>query len=335
MMDPDFRQWVFDPRPESDLYWKTWIKNNPSQVKELLLAKELLLKLEFQEKSSGHERYDRILEKVLAGDYSDRSGKHSQDSYSLKPIGKYLRVAAVLLLAGFLFLYFYSNTVQEENLAVERELILKENPAGRKSQFFLPDGTVVWLNSESSLAYEVDSERKVRIVNLDGEAFFDVTKDKERPFIVKTSNCEVKVVGTQFNVKAYPEDPSHQVSLSEGIVSVQGVAENENDPVILQPGESLSVNEYGEKLKSTFDHQVTLGWRMGILHFEDASFQDVVNKLERWYGKDFLIEGDSKGTWKFTSEFHNETLENVLSAISYAKGFEYQINDKSVKLIFN
>ena len=333
-MDLDFRQWVLDPNPESDLFWKAWMKNNPDHVRELLLAKELVLNLEFQEKPTDHERYDRVLGNVLAGQYSSRSGKHSQNSYSLKPIGKYLKVAAVLLLAGFLFLYFYSDTALEKNLVVEPELILKDNPAGRKSQFFLPDGTAVWLNSESSLAYEVDSEREVRIVKLDGEAFFDVTKDKERPFIVKTSNCEVKVVGTQFNVRAYPEDASHHVSLSEGIVSVQGVAKNETDPVILQPGESLSVNEQGEKSKSTFNHRVTLGWRMGILHFEDASFHDVVNKLERWYGKKFLVEGDSKGTWKFSSEFHNETLENVLKAISYAKGFEYQINDKSVTLIF-
>ncbi|MBV6639422.1 MAG: FecR domain-containing protein [Cyclobacteriaceae bacterium] len=313
------------------------MKNNPGDVHELRLAKELLLKIEFQDSKSGDERYNRVLENVLAGRYSDRGSTAFKRRNILGYTRKYLKVAAVLLLAGFLFIYYYnSDTTFDKQVVTKSEIILKENPAGRKSQVFLPDGTVVWLNSESRVTYVVNIETNKRIVNLVGEAFFDVAKDKDRPFIVKTSNCSIEAIGTQFNVKAYPEDLSHHVSLAEGIVSVLGTDEQEPDGVILKPGESLSVNEQGRKSKTTFNQEVILGWRIGILHFEGASLSEVIHKLERWYGKEFLIEGSSGvGDWSFTSEFHNETLENVLRSMSYAKGFDYQIDDKSVKLIFN
>ncbi len=335
MMDLDFRQWVLDPQPESDLYWKSWMKNNPSQVQELLLAKELLLKLEFHDKTSDRKNYDRILDNVLAGNYSRHSGKYFQSQNSWISIRKYLRVAAVLLLVGFLWSYFYiSDNTSSEQVIAKSEVILKENPAGRKSQVFLPDGTVVWLNSESRVTYVVDLEKNRRIVNLIGEAFFDVAKDKERPFTVNTTNFSVAAIGTKFNIKAYPEDLSHMVSLSEGIVSVHGVNDRERKETILNPGESLSIDEKGGQSEATFSPEVTIGWRMGILQFKDASFEEVIRSLERWYGKEFLIVGSVKGKWMFTSEFHNETLDNVLKSMSYAKGFDYQIDDKSVKIIF-
>lgn len=335
-MDLDFRQWVLDPSPESDLFWNAWIKNNPNHVRELLLAKEIVLNLEFSEKPTDHDRYDRVLGNVLAGQYSSRSGKQALRFYPIEFAKKYLKVAAVLVLTGFLLAYFYFMDDQSDVATITAtEIIVKENPAGRKSRVSLPDGTIVWLNSESSISYQANLEDNTRSVELTGEAYFDVAEDMERPFTVKTSNCLVTALGTEFNVKAYPENLSHQISLSEGKVSVEGLYEAISEGVILQPGESLSVDEQGSIRKSHFDESIILAWKSGVLRFEDASLQDVVKSLERWYGKKFIVEGSANEQWMFSSEFHNETLENVLNSMSYAKEFEYEINNDLVILNLN
>lgn len=336
MMDLDFRKWVLEPQPESDLFWKTWMRNNPDQIKALLLAKELILKLEFENSQPSQGKYDQVLQNILAGNLSERAGNHHSGKASSFSLNQFIKVAAVLVLAGFLSLtyYFINNQYGDQSIPVTQAMV-KENPSGRKSQVFLPDGSVVWLNSESRIEYETNEEDKSRVVNLVGEAFFDVAKDKSRPFIVRTSNCSVTAIGTQFNVKAFPNDKDHKVSLAEGKVSVEGYDGAKSEGVLLNPGEALSVGLDGSKEKTSFNPKEAMGWKVGILYFEDASFEEVTDKLQRWYGKKITVENSSKvGEWKFSSEFQDETLENVLRTISYAKKFKYTIENKTVKLIF-
>lgn len=338
MMDIDFERWVLNPQPQSDLFWKTWMKSNPDHLKELLLAKELILKLEHNVREPSQEGYDRVLENVLAGEYSMNAGKKDTQSKANPTFFTYLKVAAVLALAGFLYLAYISR--DGKNVATQElsKVIVKENPAGRKSQVFLPDGSVVWLNSQSRIEYDSRNTADKRIVRLKGEAFFDVAKDESRPFVVETSNCAVTALGTQFNVKAYAGQGDHTVSLSEGKVMVYGKYRDGevSEKVFLDPGQAISVLIADARvLRTTFDPKEALGWKSGTLYFKDASFPEVVDKLERWYGKKFVVTNSSNvGAWKFDSEFQDETLENVLRTISYAKGFEYKIENETVKLIF-
>lgn len=337
-MDIDFERWVLNPQPQSDLFWKTWMKSNPDHLKELLLAKELILKLEHNVREPKQEGYDRVLENILSGEYSVNAGKKGNQPKARPTLFTYLKVAAVLALAGFLYLAY--NSLDGENTATHElsKVIVKENPAGRKSQVFLPDGSVVWLNSQSRIEYNARNTTAKRTVRLTGEAFFDVAKDKSRPFVVETSNCAVTALGTQFNVKAYAGQKDHTVSLSEGKVMVYGKYEDGevSEKVFLDPGQALSVLITEAKvIRTTFDAKEALGWKSGTLYFKDASFPEVVDKLERWYGKKFVVTNASNiGNWKFDSEFQDATLENVLRTISYAKGFEYKIESETVKLIF-
>ena len=338
LMDLNFRDWVIQPKPETKRYWKTWLKNNPDKKEDFLLAKELIQKLEFKRVEVSDERYEKIFEKTLLG---KKSNYVSKNQFFIKKLDlrSYWRVAAMLVAAAFIsLLYFSKQFHNSEGMTGQMEMITKSNDAGRKSQIYLPDGTIVWLNSKSSIQYKSDFSGSIRSVNLSGEAYFEVAKDPSKKFIVKTSTMSVTAIGTQFNVNAFSSVDRHQVALAEGKVMVQKTDKlNEDDQKIyLDPGQSLSIfKSNGQMIQSSFDPKKVLSWRDGVIYFDDAVFEEVVEVLERWYGKTIIVQNIEKAkAWQFSSEFNNETLENVMRNISYSKNFEYTIEGETVKIIF-
>ena len=338
LMDLNFRDWVIQPKPETERYWKTWLKNNPDKKEDFLLAKELIQKLEFKRVKVSEERYDKIFEKTLLG---KKSKYASSNQHFLKKLDlpSYWRVAAMLVAAAFISLLYFSDQFYDaEEMAGQMEMVTKTNDAGRKSQIYLPDGTIVWLNSQSSIQYKPDFSGSTRSVELSGEAYFEVAKDPSKKFIVKTSAMSVTAIGTQFNVNAYNSVDRHQVALAEGKIMVQKTDKlNEDDQkVYLDPGQSLSVfKSNGQMIQSSFDPKKILSWKDGIIYFEDAVFEEVVEVLQRWYGKTIIVQNIEKaGQWQFSSEFNNETLENVMQNISYSKNFGYTIEGETVNITF-
>ena len=338
LMDLNFRDWVIQSKPETERYWKTWLKNNPDKKEDFLLAKELIQKLEFKRVKVSEERYDKIFEKTLLG---KKSKYASSNQHFLKKLDlpSYWRVAAMLVAAAFISLLYFSDQFYDtEEMAGQMEMVTKTNDAGRKSQIYLPDGTIVWLNSQSSIQYKPDFSGSTRTVELSGEAYFEVAKDPSKKFIVKTSAMSVTAIGTQFNVNAYSSVDRHQVALAEGKIMVQKTDKlNEDDQkVYLDPGQSLSVfKSNGQMIQSSFDPKKILSWKDGIIYFEDAVFEEVVEVLQRWYGKTIIVHNIEKaGQWQFSSEFNNETLENVMQNISYSKNFGYTIEGETVNITF-
>ncbi len=157
-------------------------------------------------------------------------------------------------------------------------------PRGRLFHVTLPDGSGVWLNAASSLRYPTSFNNEDRTVELTGEAYFDVTPMAGKPFTVKTGNRqEVLVLGTQFNVSAYPEDPVTATTLLQGKVSVQRR--------VLQPGQQARVSGYTNALQIiTADTSQVMAWRNGMFNFENADFREVMQQLERWYDIDVIYE---------------------------------------------
>ena len=338
LMDLNFRDWVIQPKPETERYWKTWLKNNPNKKEDFLLAKELIQKLEFKRVKLSEDRFDKIFEKTILG---KKSKYTSSNQHFLKKLDlpSYWRVAAMLVAAAFISLLYFSDQFYDaEEMAGQMEMITKTNDAGRKSQIYLPDGTIVWLNSQSSIQYKPDFSGSTRSVELSGEAYFEVAKDPSKKFIVKTSAMSVTAIGTQFNVNAYSSVDRHQVALAEGKIMVQKTDKlNEDDQkVYLDPGQSLSVfKSNGQMIQSSFDPKKILSWKDGIIYFEDAVFEEVVEVLQRWYGKTIIVQNIEKaGQWQFSSEFNNETLENVMQNISYSKNFGYTIEGETVNITF-
>lgn len=243
-------------------------------------------------------------------------------------------VAAVILLIGGLSYWGLQNkvvpAVQPESIA----LVVKENPAGQKSKIVLADGTLVWLNSESTLRYPPNFSDTLRRIELVGEAYFQVAKEAHRPFVVASGGLQTTAVGTAFNVRHYAEDSVAIVFLAEGKVKIEHT-ENSGAFVLLEPGWGVRSEVGSAHLQKFTDRSDQwTGWKEGVLFFGNASIQEVVKTCERWYGVAFTIKGLPPQDWKFTGMFENENLENVLESMRYGKDFDYSIQDKQVELRF-
>lgn len=215
--------------------------------------------------------------------------------------------------------------------------IEKSTEKGQKLTVFLKDGTKVILNSESSLVSPQFFDDSLRVVYLSGEAFFDVARNEKVPFKVISEAAETTVLGTQFNINSQPDNQSI-ISLVSGSVLVE-LTHHQSQQLQrakLSPGQTAIANVKLEALQVTsFDYEETILWKDGILYFQHASFDQLINKLENWYGVVFEINGKENVDKKlFSGKFDNESLKNVLESISFSKNFSYQITEKKVIINF-
>jgi transmembrane sensor len=252
--------------------------------------------------------------------------------------GLWLGIAASLLLVFSVSYIFYFNQPLENEIkdfeVEELTAITKLTPRGNKKIISLPDGSTVVLNSDSKLTYGSDFSRN-RIINLEGEGFFEVKKDEAHPFTVITGKISTTALGTSFNVRAYGESSDIQVSLASGKVRVQNT-EDEN-LIEINPGEAVDFSNKQQTLqKHQIDISKVLNWKEGILHFDKVPFHQVILELERWYGVEISLSGTKKVLeYKCTGTFKkHEYLSNVLKVLSYSLDFEYEINENQVELKF-
>ncbi|TQO37598.1 FecR family protein [Arenibacter algicola] len=202
-------------------------------------------------------------------------------------------------------------------------------PYGKKFQVTLSDGTKVFLNAGSSLKFPVKFiPGSDRTVFLSGEAFFNVTKSQD-PLIVNAENIDVKVLGTQFNVSAYPEDQSMRTVLVEGSVQLRGNNSDDSTPILLQP-EHEAIWDKVEKrmLVSKADISTTMAWMNGQLIFREVAFKDIIKKLERSYDYTILNQNQNLNDEIFTATFNVdiENIEQVMTYISKNTPYNYKIS---------
>lgn len=232
---------------------------------------------------------------------------------------KILRVAAVACIVAITgFAAFHIGTQQSNG---EKVLISMMN--GQKGDIILADGTHVYVNSNSKIKYDGAYNKKNRIVSLQGEAYFEVAKDKNKPFIVEANGMTIEALGTSFNVKAYENDEQVSVVLIEGKVRVM---RNKMDEV-LKPNQRLTYNvtknqyDIGE-LNPNADN---LLWRSNELAFYDESLGSICKTLTRMYNWDFIFESERAKTYTYNGIIKNNSLENVLSFISQTTPIRYKI----------
>jgi ferric-dicitrate binding protein FerR (iron transport regulator) len=160
-------------------------------------------------------------------------------------------------------------------------------PKGGQYQIFLPDGSKVWLNASSSISYPAAFAKNERRVQVTGEVFFEVKKDKSKPFKVIFGQTEVEALGTSFNVMAYKEDLATITTLVEGSVSVTNNRSNK----ILKPGQQASVSTAGNITTRSVDIQEAIAWKKGLFYFRDAGIELIMKKVARWYDVEIRYEG--------------------------------------------
>ena len=207
-------------------------------------------------------------------------------------------------------------------------------PYGKKFQLQLSDGTLVHLNSGTTLKYPVKFiAGENRQVFLDGEAFFDVAKDKKHPFIVNADNLNVRVLGTHFNVSNYPEDAATDVVLVEGSVGMYNSNEefNADKNTILKPGYKGSYNrENATIMTKPVITDIYTSWISGGLTFRNMTFKNIITKLERRYNVTIINKNEKLANEKFNASFKEESIENVMSYFNDIHGINYTIKNNQI-----
>lgn len=228
-------------------------------------------------------------------------------------------VAAILILglfAGGAITYLIS-----QNKTKSEQLVF-ETPRGEKSMVKLPDGSEVWLNANSRLVYNSFSSTH-RQVELKGEAFFKVTHDERAPFVVKTNECDIKVLGTTFNVMAYDDFGRKEITLIEGSVDVQ----SDGVEQVLKPGQALILKDHHTEITEVNASQSS-AWVDNKFNFKDIPLSELMKRLENWYDVDITLENLSGREVNYTGTFKNEeTIWQVLDAIKEYTPIQYQKSD--------
>jgi ferric-dicitrate binding protein FerR (iron transport regulator) len=180
----------------------------------------------------------------------------------------------------------------------------------------LPDGSKVWLNAESTIKFKVPFSKESRDVDLLGEAFFDVTKNPEQPFVVQSGNIKVKVLGTRFNCKAFAEDQQIEVILEEGRIALNSQSTSGSKEEIMNPGDHAVIErESGATTISNENISKYIAWHTGKLVFDNTPMDEVAQMLERWYGVEVTVQDREIMNYRFTTTFENESLFQVIELL--------------------
>lgn len=207
-------------------------------------------------------------------------------------------------------------------------------PYGQTFNLTLSDGTKVWLNAGTRLRFpqHLKNSTQNRIVYLDGEAFFDVTKDAKRPFIVNAENLDIEVLGTQFNVSAYKSDGQIATTLVEGAVNVYEDS-NPDTKVLLNPSyQAAFVKEKGTLTKEKVDTRIYTGWMENRLVIDNLSFKQIIAKLERTHNVSIINQVESLNNEVYMGEFESERIETVLKVIASSTPFTYTIENNVITI---
>ena len=240
----------------------------------------------------------------------------------------FIRVAAVLTLAVISSLAIYFLQPQPDLTPTTK---IYQTTHRQKSRIVLPDRSIVHLNSGSKLIYTGKFEKDVREVTLEGEAFFEVTRNAEAPFIVKSGQLETRVLGTSFNIKAYPGEQNVQVAVATGRVAVTEKSADQ-EALILVPNEIASYDPSNGNLTKTMGNVPDLmAWKDGILVLEDKNFTEVGKILERWYGTKVIFESQQLENCRVRGKFNNPAnLQQVLEALQFVHDIQYELKADSV-----
>lgn len=201
-----------------------------------------------------------------------------------------------------------------------------QTPNGCLYQLILPDGSHVWLNAASSLRYPAAFPDDKRMVEVSGEAYFDIAKDEKKPFIVTAKGMEVQVLGTAFNIMAYTDEDAVKTTLVQGAVKI-------NAGRILHPGEQAVLRTSGELLVSKPDMEEILGWKNGEFNFKETNISTIMRQVSRWYDVEVKYEGDMSGIELSGIVARTATISQLLKALELTKIVRFKIQGRTITVM--
>lgn len=239
-----------------------------------------------------------------------------------------LRVAAAVFLISSVAAFFVYKRTQIDAV----KYVITTVPKGQKMKLTLSDGSTVMLNAGSRIRYPEKFNGETRSVTLlDGEAFFDIKHNDEKPFVVETPGTQTQVLGTAFNVQAYQEFKEVKVTVLRGKVAVKETGEHK--PVLLLPDEQVIVNTAtGYQLKKHINANESIGWVQGKFIFRNETLMNVALILQNSYNVKIEFKKETTKEIRFTANFNStDSLEKILFAIAKANGITYSIKDNIVR----
>lgn len=246
----------------------------------------------------------------------------------------YAAIFLLTLLLGVQYVYYHSNVQPIEVPGSFTRFVVEKG--GGKSSLFLPDGTKVLLNAGTTIQYPTQFDQHERTVILDGEGYFEVAENKQKPFVVKLKGYDVKVLGTVFNVKAYPDMPYSTTSLVSGkilLTSYDAVGAIREEQ-IMHPDETARIDKQTGSI-TTFrsDDEFQLAWTKKLYKFKDKPFIEIVSELERLYDVSILIEDEALSQSIFTGSFVlRSTIEEVLEPFGQYNKFRYSKDGRIIRI---
>jgi len=312
------------------------------------------------------ELFDRIKketditgEDLAEGDLKLKGFRYNQLQSRRSKMHSLLKYAAVILITALFsgILFYLEGRLRTKEIA-RNEISV---PYGSRIKVTLADSSGVWLNSGSILSYPDRFSESNREVHLTGEAFFDIRERTGQPFYVRTSDIDIKVLGTRFNVKSYPEEDIIETTLVTGQLVIEPkatIAAGRKEAVLYSNQKAY----YSKKVKklalvnmeSVRDQKkveeessnlvnikspekiqqlaVETSWTENRLVFRDESFSSLAKRLERWYNVEITIRDREVGELKFTGSIENETIEQVMEAFSYASRIDYSIDHNKIEI---
>lgn len=234
-------------------------------------------------------------------------------------------VPLALLFAGYYYINFSHQKI---------EMIEITTSYNEQKECTLPDGSTLLLNSGSKVIYPSKFKDTIRVITLEGEAYFNVTSNAIKPFIVQTSSLLIKVLGTKFNVSAYPTDDIATATLNSGSVQVKVKTQTEDNKYILKPNQQIIYNKVDKSVLINAAVDETVGWKDGYLIFQNATFNDIMNTLQRRFNVLIIYDISTFDNIPYTAKFvHNENIVDVLNILQDVMGnFNYEIEDNRIML---
>jgi transmembrane sensor len=344
--DHSFRQWVQSPNPEMAAQWQDWLKANPEKKNDIEKARTLLLAFDqkYHDTLTDHV-IELEIEELVRIATNGRSHHYSKTAR----ISRFWRLAAILVIGcGMGWLYFtYHNTGLRADAGIaalpdQSDMLVKINNTSEEMTVLLSDNSVATLMQGSRITYPAQFTGNERKVFLNGEAFFDITKNPSKPFLVFANETVTKVLGTSFRVKAFEADSEVMVLVKTGRVSVYSQKEfellnsksdREVAGVILNPNQQVVFRKKDSRLEKGIvanPGMLAAASDQKELIFDDQPVTDVLQTLENIYGIVIVYDAESLSSCVINAQFNEETLKQRMSAICQAIGASYEMIDGQI-----
>lgn len=245
---------------------------------------------------------------------------------------RYAMAAAILIILTLGGYGVFNTVFKRQN--TEAAMAVANNPTGKNMLIVLPDNSKVWLGAGSTLNYPKQFDGDTRELSLSGEAFFDVTKNPDKPFIIRTGEIYTKVLGTSFKIEAF-EGSAPVVSVSTGKVRVEREYEGKvKELAVLVPGEQVTWNPREKTaVRAAVDTAEVLEWKDGKQTFNDVSLQEIATVLERWYDMEITIsDAELKEMHLYTSLTNGTPIEKIMEVLAATGSFQYEIKGRTINI---